>query len=41
MVTTSPLKQADADLAITALRALAAEPVHVVATFPAGVPAGR
>ena len=34
MVTTSSLKQADADLAITALRALAAEPVQVVATFP-------
>lgn len=40
LVSTSSIKQADATLGWTALRALADEPVHVVATFPAGVPAG-
>ncbi|WP_375485582.1 glycosyltransferase [uncultured Mycobacterium sp.] len=39
LVSTSSLKQADTVLAQTALEALADEPVHVVATFPAGVPA--
>ncbi len=38
LVSTSSIKQADAVLARTALQALAGEPVHVVATFPAGVP---
>jgi MGT family glycosyltransferase len=38
LVSTSSIKQADAVLARTALQALADEPVHVVATFPAGVP---
>ena len=40
LVTTSSLRQADTSLAVTAMQALAAEPVHVVATFPAGIPAG-
>jgi MGT family glycosyltransferase len=40
LVSTSSIKQADTVLACTALRALADEPVHVVATFPAGVPQG-
>jgi MGT family glycosyltransferase len=40
LVSTSSIKQADTVLACTALRALAGEPVHVVATFPAGVPQG-
>ena len=40
LVNTSSIKQADTVLACTALRALADEPVHVVATFPAGVPQG-
>lgn len=40
LVNTSSIKQADTVLACTALRALADEPVHVVATFPAGVPHG-
>ncbi len=40
LVSTSSIKQADSVLAVTALQALADEPVHVVATFPAGVPAG-
>ena len=40
LVTTSSIRQADARLGLTALRALADEPVHVVATFPAGVPDG-
>ncbi|BBY07761.1 glycosyltransferase [Mycobacterium noviomagense] len=39
LVTTSSIKQADTVLAETALQALADDPVHVVATFPAGVPA--
>jgi MGT family glycosyltransferase len=39
LVTTSSIRQADTVLAETALQALADEPVHVVATFPAGVPA--
>jgi MGT family glycosyltransferase len=38
LVSTSSIKQADAVLGRTALQALAGEPVHVVATFPAGVP---
>lgn len=40
LVGTSSLAQADANLGRIALQALADEPVHVVATFPAGVPAG-
>jgi MGT family glycosyltransferase len=40
LVNTSSIRQADTVLACTALRALADEPVHVVATFPAGVPDG-
>lgn len=40
LVSTSSIKQADAVLGETALHALAGEPVHVVATFPAGVPPG-
>lgn len=40
LVSTSSIAQADAKLGHIALRALADEPVHVVATFPAGVPAG-
>jgi MGT family glycosyltransferase len=40
LVSTSSIKQADTVLAGTALRALSGEPVHVVATFPAGVPQG-
>jgi MGT family glycosyltransferase len=38
LVSTSSIKQADAVLGRVALQALADEPVHVVATFPAGVP---
>lgn len=38
LVSTSSIKQADSILGRTALEALAGEPVHVVATFPAGVP---
>jgi MGT family glycosyltransferase len=38
LVTTSSEKQADADLVSTAMTALADEPVHVVATVPAGRP---
>lgn len=38
LVSTSSIKQADAVLGETALQALTDEPVHVVATFPAGVP---
>jgi len=38
LVTTSSIAQADARLGRIALQALAGEPVHVVATFPAGVP---
>lgn len=40
LVSTSSIKQADTALAYTALQALAEEPVHVVATFPAGLPLG-
>jgi UDP:flavonoid glycosyltransferase YjiC (YdhE family) len=40
LVSTSSERQADIDTARMALTALAAEPVHVVATFPAGLPAG-
>lgn len=39
LVTTSSVRQADEELARSALRALEGEPVHVVATLPAGVPA--
>jgi MGT family glycosyltransferase len=38
LVTTSSQKQADAKLVKTAMTALADEPVHVVATLPAGLP---
>jgi MGT family glycosyltransferase len=38
LVSTSSIAQADVKLARIALHALADEPVHVVATFPAGVP---
>jgi MGT family glycosyltransferase len=38
LVTTSSQKQADADLVMAAMTALADEPVHVVATLPAGLP---
>lgn len=40
LVNTSSIAQADAELGRVALSALADEPVHVVATFPAGVPPG-
>jgi len=40
LVNTSSIAQGDAELGRAALRALADEPLHVVATFPAGVPAG-
>jgi MGT family glycosyltransferase len=40
LVTTSSEAQADADLVSTAIAALADEPVHVVATVPAGQPGG-
>jgi MGT family glycosyltransferase len=40
LVTTSSQKQADAKLVATAMTALADEPVHVVATLPAGLPSG-
>lgn len=40
LVTTSSEKQADAELVAVAVQALADEPVHVVATMPAGLPAG-
>ena len=40
LVSTSSDRQADMDLGLTAIEALAHEPVHVVATFPCGVPAG-
>jgi len=39
LVTTSSEKQADVNLVTTAMAALAEEPVHVVATLPAGQPA--
>ncbi len=38
LLNTSSIRQPDAALGRIALRALADEPVHVVATFPAGVP---
>ena len=38
LVTTSSQQQADAKLVATAMTALAGEPVHVVATLPAGLP---
>ena len=38
LVSTSSIRQADAMLGRTALQALAGESVHIVATFPAGVP---
>ena len=38
LVTTSSERQADAKLALTAMTALADEPVHVVATLLAGLP---
>ncbi|OJZ75151.1 glycosyl transferase [Mycobacterium paraffinicum] len=38
LVNTSSIRQPDAALGRIALRALADEPVHVVATFPAGIP---
>jgi MGT family glycosyltransferase len=40
LVTTSSIKQADAILGTTALEALADDPVHMVVTFPAGIPEG-
>lgn len=40
LVSTSSIAQRDARLGRIALRALADQPVHVVATFPAGIPAG-
>lgn len=40
LVSTSSLAQGDARLGRIALQSLAGEPVHVVATFPAGVPPG-
>jgi MGT family glycosyltransferase len=38
LVTTSSQEQADAELVRTAMTALADQPVHVVATLPAGLP---
>ncbi|MCX2932479.1 glycosyltransferase [Mycobacterium sp. CVI_P3] len=40
LVGTSSIAQGDAKLGHVALRALADQPVHVVASFPAGIPAG-
>jgi MGT family glycosyltransferase len=40
LVTTSSERQRDGDLGTMAMAGLADEPVHVVATFPAGVPEG-
>jgi MGT family glycosyltransferase len=40
LVSTSSIAQADARLGRIALQAFASEPVHVVATFPAGIPRG-
>jgi MGT family glycosyltransferase len=40
LVSTSSIPQADDRLGRIALQALASEPVHVVATFPAGIPDG-
>jgi MGT family glycosyltransferase len=39
LVNTSSIRQPDDDLGRIALQALADEPVHVIATFPAGIPA--
>ena len=38
LVTTSSERQADTNLVVTAMAALADEPVHLVATLPAGMP---
>ncbi len=38
LVATSTERQNDARLGLVAIEAMAAEPVHVVATFPCGVP---
>ena len=38
LVTTSSQEQADSKLVVAAMAALADEPVHVVATLPAGLP---
>ncbi|WP_055400043.1 MULTISPECIES: nucleotide disphospho-sugar-binding domain-containing protein [unclassified Mycobacterium] len=40
LVTTSSDRQSDSGLPVAAMEALAAEPVHVVATYPSGVPDG-
>jgi MGT family glycosyltransferase len=40
LVTTSSDRQADSQLPIAAMAALADQPVHVVATYPAGIPEG-
>ena len=40
LVTTSSEEQADTNLVVAAMSALADEPVHVVATLPAGQPEG-
>ncbi|MFN8031746.1 MAG: glycosyltransferase [Mycobacterium sp.] len=40
LVTTSSDRQADSELPVVAMSALADEPVHVVVTYPAGVPTG-
>lgn len=40
LVSTSSERQDDSGLALTAIEALADEPVHVVATLPAGLPTG-
>ena len=40
LVSTSSDRQGDTGLALTAIDALADEPLHVVATFPCGVPSG-
>ncbi|KQH80721.1 glycosyl transferase [Mycobacterium gordonae] len=40
LVSTSSIAQGDAKLGHVALQALADEPVHVIATFPAGIPGG-
>jgi MGT family glycosyltransferase len=40
LVTNSSERQRDVALPITAMAAMAGEPVHVVATFPCGVPGG-
>lgn len=40
LVSTSSIAQGDGELGHVALQALADQPVHVVATFPAGIPAG-